>query len=109
MGSRWRSARALRSHAEWNSDGRQRGNDARCRDALHSASPQPNVAGRYLENAATVLSGPGVARTVQHRRSGDALRGRSHHRDLPSRSSMRARLSAGALEATATVANAGFH
>ena len=82
VGSGWRSAGALWTDAEWSSDGYQCWNDARCRHALHCASPEPNVAGRDIENAAPILSRPGAARNVQHRRSRDALWGQPHPCDL---------------------------
>lgn len=86
VGSGWRGASALWTTAEWTSDGCQCWNDARSRHALHSASPEPDVAGRDVENAAPILSRPGAARNVQHRRSRDALRGQPHPGDLPTSS-----------------------
>jgi hypothetical protein len=64
LGSSRRSANALWTDAECPSDRGQRGNDASCRNALHSASREPDVAGCDVENAAPISSRPSAAGTV---------------------------------------------
>jgi len=67
LGSSRRSADALWTDAQWRGDCRQRGNDARCWNALHTASCEPDVAGGDLENAAAISGRPSTVRTVQRR------------------------------------------
>ena len=78
LGSGWRSASALWTDAQWTGDHRQRWHDARCRNALHSASREPHVASCDIEDAAAISGRPSAARTLQRRRSRDALRGHPH-------------------------------
>ena len=64
LGSRRRLANALWTDAECPRDRSQRWNDASCRNALHSASREPNVARCDVENAAATSSRPSAAGTV---------------------------------------------
>jgi hypothetical protein len=86
VGSGWCSAGTLWADAERPGDGRQRGNHASDRDALHSATREPDVARCDTEHAATIFGRSGAARTVQRRRSGDAVRRHPYYFDLPASS-----------------------
>src|SRR4029077_1181525 len=64
VGSDRRSANALRTGDECSSNGQQCRVDARGRNAIHSASCEPNVAGRDIANADATAGRSSVARTV---------------------------------------------
>ena len=65
--SSWRPASARWTDAERSGDRRQRWNGARCGNALHPASREPDVASCDIEDAAAISSRPSAAWTVQHR------------------------------------------
>ena len=64
LGSRRRPANALWTDAECPRDRCQRWNDASRRNALHTPSREPDVAGCDVENAAATFGRPSAAGTV---------------------------------------------
>jgi hypothetical protein len=79
VGSGRRSPRTLWTDAQWHGDRRQRRDHASGRNALHAASREPHVAGSDIEHPAAISGRPSAARTLQRRRSRDALRGHPHY------------------------------
>ena len=67
LGSGWRSASALWADAQWPRYHRQRWHDARCRNALYTASREPHVASCHIDNAAAISGRPSAVGTVQRR------------------------------------------
>jgi hypothetical protein len=79
VGSGWGSACAVWIDDEWTGDGCQCWNHAGCRITFHAASREPHVAGSDIEHPAAISGRPSAARTLQRRRSRDALRGHPHY------------------------------